>query len=177
MSETGDSGREMLVIGLDPGSRCTGYGLVSERSGRLALVDCGTIRTDSGQDLSLRLEHIFTQLCRVISAYSPQEAAVEDVFVARNSSSALKLGQARGAVLVACSRNGLRVHTYEPNLVKKNLVGQGKAAKSQVAFMVQRLLGVSRPDWPEDCSDALAVAVSHLNVRQRARRIELAGGR
>jgi len=159
------SGKENLVLGLDPGSRCTGYGLVSERSGVLSLVDTGTIRPKQNMDLSRRLGYIFERICEVIEAYRPMQAAVEEVFVSANTASALKLGQARGAALVACARHGVAVHAYEPALIKKNLVGAGRAEKGQVAFMVGRILGV-QPKWPRDCSDALAAAVCHLNQQR-----------
>lgn len=154
-----------LVLGLDPGSRCTGYGLVLEKSGVLELLETGIIQPDLAKGLCERLGYIFTRLREIIAIYKPQEAAVEDVFVAHNASSALKLGQASGAVLVACSNQNLRVSTYEPTFIKKTLVGAGRAEKSQVAFMVGRFLGMS-PNWPRDSSDALAAAICHLNLRK-----------
>ncbi len=166
---------EYRVIGLDPGSRCTGYGLVAERSGVASLLEAGTIRPGREDALSDRLGRIFSRLTEIIAEHAPLEAAVEDVFVSRNSSSALKLGQARGAALVACSYMGLPAHTYEPSVIKKNLVGQGRANKDQVAFMVQRILGVSGTHWSRDCSDALAAAVSHLNARRFTARMSRAG--
>jgi crossover junction endodeoxyribonuclease RuvC len=162
------SGGEVLVLGLDPGSRCTGYGLVRERSGCLQLVKTGTVRPQADGDLSRRLGSIFAGLSQVIGRFQPDEAAVEDVFVARNSASALKLGQARGAALVACSESDVPVWTYEPALVKKTLVGAGRADKQQVAFMVGRLLNET-PSWAQDSSDALAVAICHLNMRRYQR--------
>ena len=166
---------EYRVIGLDPGSRSTGYGLVAERSGVASLLEAGTIRPKADHALSDRLGNIFARLTEIIADHVPQEAAVEDVFVARNNAAALKLGQARGAVLVACSHMGLPVHAYEPSVIKKNLVGQGRANKDQVAFMVERILGVSGSRWSKDCSDALAAAVSHLNARRLNSRMRRAG--
>ncbi|HMB31157.1 MAG TPA: crossover junction endodeoxyribonuclease RuvC [Desulfohalobiaceae bacterium] len=151
-----------LVLGLDPGSRATGYGIISESSGKLALIDTGTIRPNPKSDLGERLGFIFKRLSEIIVQQDPLVAAVEDIFVAHNTSSALKLGQARGAALVACSASSLPIYTYEATLVKKTLVGVGRADKSQVAFMVGRLLGV-KPYWTADSSDALAVAICHLN--------------
>lgn len=153
-------------MGIDPGSRITGYGLIREVSGTLSLVDAGTIRTETSAELDARLGWIFSRLCEIIAAHGPEESAVENVFQARNAASALKLGQARGAAIVACAQAGLPVFSYEPTMVKKSLVGVGRADKSQVAFMVSRLLGVARPDWSLDCSDALAVAVCHVNQRR-----------
>ncbi|MFP4214060.1 MAG: crossover junction endodeoxyribonuclease RuvC [Desulfohalobiaceae bacterium] len=160
-----DQGR--VVLGLDPGSRCTGYGLVQELSGELRLLHTGCIRTSSGQALSQRLGRIFQALASIILEFGPQEAAVEDVFVARNTASALKLGQARGAAIAACASLELQVFTYEPNLIKKSLVGAGKADKNQVAFMAGRLLNADPKGWSLDSSDALAAAICHLNMQRR----------
>ncbi len=154
-----------VVLGLDPGSRCTGYGVLLEQSGRLKLLEAGTIRPDANKDLCNKLGYIFQELSKIIETFKPEEAAVEDVFVSYNSSSALKLGQARGAVLVACSQQDVQVAAYEPTFIKQSLVGAGRAEKSQVAFMVGRFLGV-RPYWSKDSSDALAAAICHLNMRR-----------
>lgn len=156
----------LIVLGVDPGSRITGYGVISEISGALLLVDAGIIRTEISASLDHRLGWIFSQLREIIALHRPEESAVENVFQARNAASALKLGQARGAAIVACAQAGVPVFSYEPTMIKKSLVGVGRADKSQVAFMVARLLGVSRPDWTPDCSDALAVAVCHVNQRR-----------
>lgn len=152
---------ERLVLGVDPGSRCMGFGLVRECSGVLSLVEAGTVRPadDSG---SRRLGQMFSAIQALLTTYSPVAVAVESVFFGRNQASALKLGQARGAILAACGVQGVDVFGYEPTLVKKSLVGAGRAEKSQVSFMVGQLLGV-RPDWAEDAGDALAVAICHLN--------------
>lgn len=163
----------VVVIGLDPGSRVTGYGIVRECSGQAELVTTGTIRTPAGKDMGTRLGVIYTRLAELITAHGPAEAAIENVFVSKNPSSALKLGQARGAAMAACATHGLSVAEYEPSKVKKNLVGVGGAPKDQVAFMVARCLGIRKPDWPEDASDALAVAICHLNERRMRR---LTGG-
>lgn len=160
--------QQKIVLGIDPGSRCTGYGIVGEVSGTLSLISAGTIRLDSIDDMSRRLARIFTGMSSLITEFSPHEAAVEEIFTAKNSSSALKLGQARGAVIVACAHKGIPVYSYEPTMVKKSIVGVGRATKDQVAFMVARLLG-SRGGWAKDASDALAVAVTHLNQRRVTR--------
>ena len=159
-------GSGIVVLGLDPGTRFTGYGLVLEVSGQATLVDAGVIRTPVKREMSVRLGVIFEQLAGLISLHAPVEAAIENVFVSKNVMSALKLGQARGAAMAACAVAGLSVAEYEPSKVKKALVGVGNAPKSQVAYMVAHTLGESRPDWAEDASDALAVAVCHLNMRR-----------
>jgi crossover junction endodeoxyribonuclease RuvC len=150
-----------IILGVDPGSRCMGFGLVRERSGVLSLVEAGVVRP-AEEAMSARLGLMYARIQDLLQKHSPQAVAVENVFFARNSASALKLGQARGAVLAACGVHGVAVFGYEPTLVKKSLVGAGRAEKSQVAFMVGQLLGV-RPDWPADASDALALAICHLN--------------
>jgi len=157
----------LVILGIDPGSRCTGYGVVRETSGCLELLGTGTIRTNGQDDLSTRLDTIFTRICSLIHEFSPDQAAVEEVFTSKNASSALKLGQARGAVIVACSHQKVPVYSYEPTLVKKSLVGGGRAGKEQVAFMVAQMLGC-KPRWAQDASDALAVAIAHLNQRRAA---------
>lgn len=158
----------ITVIGLDPGSRVTGYGIVTEVSGNASLVEAGTIRTGDGE-MAKRLGVIYSRLAGLIETHGPVEAAIESVFVSKNPSSALKLGQARGAAMAACAVGGLSVAEYEPSKVKKNLVGVGNAPKDQVAFMVSRVLGVAKPKWAVDASDALAVAICHLNERRLRR--------
>jgi len=159
-------GGPVVVLGLDPGSQVTGYGVVRESSGKAELVAVGTIRTPSGGDMAARLGTIYSRVAEVVAAHRPMEAAIESVFVAKNTGSALKLGQARGAAMAACAVAGLTVADYSPAQVKKSLVGAGRAEKQQVAFMVAQILGVKKPDWALDASDALAVAICHLNERR-----------
>lgn len=171
---------ELTVIGIDPGSRLTGWGVISERSGVLRLVECGVIRTPSGAEtaFSARLARIYLDLAAVVARHAPSEAAMEQIFTAKNVASAIKLGQARGAAAAACASGGVPVSDYEPTLVKQTLVGTGRADKSQVAFMARRLLGIRdgqwNPAWTQDVSDALAVGICHLTLR-RFRALE--GGR
>ena len=141
----------LVVLGVDPGSQRTGWGIIAEQSGVLRLVDCGII---------------YRQLADVVGRYRPQEAAIEQVFTARNAASALKLGQARGVAVAACAAHGVPVSDYEPTLVKKSVVGTGRAEKEQVAFMVRRLLNVRGEGWALDTTDALAVAICHLTMRR-----------
>ena len=154
----------VTVLGIDPGSQCLGWGVVREVSGVLRLVGCGTVRPKQ-EVFEQRLGEIFTALTAVIRQYSPDEAAVENVFVQKNVASALKLGQARGAAIAACTAASVPVIGYEPTLVKKTLVGSGRAEKAQVSFMVGRILGV-KPDWAVDAGDALGCAVCHCNMRR-----------
>ena len=149
----------LVVLGVDPGSQRTGWGIIAEQSGVLRLVDCGIIRTTSGGE-----KEFSRQLADVVGRYRPQEAAIEQVFTARNAASALKLGQARGVAVAACAAHGVPVSDYEPTLVKKSVVGTGRAEKEQVAFMVRRLLNVRGEGWALDTTDALAVALSLIHI-------------
>lgn len=161
----------VTIIGIDPGSQVTGWGVVRELSGVLELVACGDIRA-RGSDFPERLACIYHSLCGVLEKWKPQEAAVEQVFTARNAASALKLGQARGVVIAACAAHALPVQGYAPALVKKSLVGNGRAEKSQVAFMVGQMLGYSTDNWVPDTTDALGIAICHLTMRRYKRLTE-----
>lgn len=154
----------MQVIGIDPGSRKTGWGIVADESGSLRLLDCGIIRAESvaKATFSERLAYIYNEICSRLSGMKLDCAAIEQVFTACNPQTALKLGQARGVAVAACAAYGLPIHDYEPNLVKKSLVGAGRAEKEQVAFMVGRLLNIREVKLPLDTTDALAVAICHL---------------
>lgn len=152
----------MRVLGIDPGSRITGYGLVEQQGSRLVHVDNGAIFTDKADDFPGRLKLIFEGISTVISEYQPEVVAVEDIFFSTNVRSALKLGQARGAAIAAAVHGCLPVFEYTALQVKKAVVGEGKAAKEQVQKMLKALLGL--PEVAQaDASDALAVAVCHIN--------------
>lgn len=152
----------MRVLGIDPGSRITGYGLVDQTGNKLVHVDNGAIFTDSADDFPGRLKRIFDGLSEVIAQYKPDEVAIENIFFSTNVQSALKLGQARGAAIVAAVHANLPVAEYSALQVKQAVVGQGRAEKSQVQKMLKALLGL--PEIAQaDASDALAVAVCHIN--------------
>ncbi len=160
----------MLVLGVDPGSHATGYGVIA--TGRVVrLVAGGVIRTDSKQPLPARLLRIHEELSAVIAEHQPDEMAVEDLFNARNARSALILGHARGVILLAGGRAGLPIGEYAPRLVKKALTGNGAATKEQVRSMVVRCLGLQRELPPLDQSDALAVALCHATRNERVGRL------
>lgn len=153
------------ILGIDPGSRITGYGVVDVQGSRLSFVACGTIRTSQKYPFAYRLNEIFEGINEVIQLHDPAVAAVEDVFVASNPRSALKLGHARGAAVVAAMQNGLAVHDYSPRKVKQAVAGYGQAEKSQVQHMVGVILGLKgKPS--ADAADALAVAICHSNQFQ-----------
>ncbi len=161
----------MLALGIDPGSSVTGYGVVARHGSRLVHVDSGAIHTRSGDPLESRLLAIHDGLAEVIGRHHPRAVAVEELFVARHACAALVLGQARGVALLAAAEAGLEVAGYAPRLVKQTVVGYGQAEKGQVAEMVRRLLGLASPPRPADVTDALALAICHLQHAGVARRI------
>ena len=160
----------MIIIGLDPGLACTGWGLIAAEGNRLSHVANGQVRTDPKQALAVRLVRLEEALGEVIQAHVPTEAAVEEVFLNENPQSTLKLGQARGVILFAAARRGLPVAEYAARLVKKALVGTGAAEKVQVHAMVQRLLPAAKIAGA-DAADALAVAITHAHHLASARRV------
>ena len=152
----------MRILGIDPGSRITGYGVISARGHEIGFVACGTIRTGGDSDFSRRLLTIFRELPEVIETHHPEVAAVEDIFIDRNPRSALKLGHARGAAVVAALHSGLAIVDYTPRRVKQCVAGYGQAEKSQVQAMVRTLLALDSPP-SQDAADALAVAICHAH--------------
>ena len=153
----------MLIIGLDPSLTCTGWGIIAKSGNRLSHVANGQIRTDAALSLPERLVTIDRELTDVLLLHRPDSSAVEEVFVNKNPQSTLKLGHARGVVLLALARAGLPVHEYATRLVKKALVGTGAAEKAQVQAMLKVLLpGVQLAG--SDAADALAVAICHAHM-------------
>lgn len=151
------------ILGVDPGSRATGYGVIEKDGNRLHFIACGVIRaTNRSMTFPERLKTIHDGLCEVIKAQDPVVAAVEDVFVAVNPRSALKLGHARGVAILAAMQHGLAVHDYTPRMIKQAVVGYGNAEKVQVQQMVRILLRLSVSP-SNDAADALAVAICHAN--------------
>ena len=159
----------MRFIGIDPGLRVTGWGVIDADGNRLRHVAHGAVRTDSGESLALRLRQIHEGLSAVIERHRPAAAAVEETFVNKNAASTLRLGQARGVALLVPALAGLVVSEYAANLVKKSVVGTGHADKRQVAEMVRRLLPGCVPD-SSDAADALAVAICHAHHAATRRR-------
>lgn len=157
------------ILGIDPGSRVTGYGVIDSDGRRSRYVASGCIRA-SGGDFPARLGEIFGGIDAVLRQHQPQQVAVEEVFMAKNAGSALKLGQARGAVIVAAVNQGLAVFEYTPRAVKQALVGNGGAEKEQVQHMIRMLLGV-RERMGLDESDALAIALCHAHSHMNLQRL------
>lgn len=161
------------ILGLDPGLRRTGWGVIDVTGSRLAFVACGTILPPEDAPMGQRLAALHRELAAVLAHFTPQEAAVEETFVNMNPSSTLKLGQARGVVMLAPAQMGLSVAEYAPLLVKKSVVGAGRAEKAQVRMMISILLPKATPQT-EDAADALAVAVTHAHHRGAAARAHAA---
>lgn len=161
------------ILGIDPGSRITGYGIIDAGRSQVIFVDCGVIKV-SGDDFSLRLKNIFDSLGDVIAEYDPVELAIEKVFVHRNVTSALKLGQARGAALLAAATRDLDVFEYSPNEIKQAVTGRGHADKVQIQHMIRVLMGLREPP-AMDAADALAVAICHAHRAQTRKRLAIAG--
>ncbi len=155
------------ILGLDPGLRHTGWGIVQIKGNSLSHIAHGVVDTSSDLDLAQRLTHLHKGLHEVISAYAPDEAAVEETFVNKNPTSTLKLGMARGVVLLAPAALGVSVFEYSANKVKKSVVGVGHADKDQVLMMVKMLLpALNSISMRADAADALAVAICHSHHRQ-----------
>ena len=163
------------ILGIDPGSRVTGFGVIESDGIRSSHIASGCIRV-SEEELSLRLGEIFRGVASVVASYSPAEMAIEQVFVAKNAASALKLGQARGAAICACVMAGLSVSEYTPRMIKKAVAGTGTADKAQVQHMVKHILRLEQ-QLAADQADALAVALSHAHSSSTLRAVARAGGR
>lgn len=153
----------MIVLGVDPGTLVTGYGVIARRGSDVRLLACGTIQNGSGKSLPLRLKRVYADLRAVIAAYHPDEFAIESAFYGKNAQSALKLGHARGVSILAAVEEDIPTAEYSPREVKKAVVGNGNASKEQVQFMVRCLLRLSKTRMVLDTSDALAVALCHLH--------------
>lgn len=153
----------MRVLGLDPGLATTGWGVVEEASGELALVDFGVVTTAAGQPLATRLQTLYRELTVLIAHQQPDLAAVEELFFSRNARTALFVGQARGVALLGLADAGLRVYEYTPLQVKQAVVGYGQATKHQVQQMVRMLLALSEVPRPDDAADAIATAICYLH--------------
>lgn len=152
-----------IILGIDPGSRSTGFGVIQCEGSRYQFITCGTI-TSNAEQLSDRLLEIFQGMSEILRNYQPNDAAIEQVFFHQNAQSALKLGQARAASMLACAQAGLSVAEYSPRQVKQCVVGYGAAKKEQVGHMICSLLNL--PETPQhDAADALAIAISHAHLR------------
>ena len=157
-------GEAIRIIGIDPGLRRTGWGIIDSDGVRLAFVACGSVCSDDGAALGVRLRQLFDGLQEVLMRLSPVEAAIEQTFVNRDASATLKLGQARGIAMLVPALSGVSIAEYAPNTVKKTVVGAGHGDKGQIRAMVARLLPRAAPD-SADAADALAIAITHAHCR------------
>ena len=157
----------MAVIGIDPGTALTGYGIVEELGNQsLQIIDFGVIRTESTDKPEIRLKKIFTQLNEILSIYKPETGAVEKLFFQRNTRTAMSVGQARGVAILSLAEAGLSIYEYGPVEIKQAVVGYGRASKNQVQQMVKMLLNLQEIPKPDDAADALAVAICHIHSRK-----------
>lgn len=153
-----------LILGIDPGSRITGYGVIRQQGRSLSYLGSGCVRLPEGS-LPIRLKQIFDAISELVIQFNPEECAIEKVFMAKNADSALKLGQARGAAIVAAASRGLLAAEYSPTEIKRAVVGTGRASKPQVQHMVCQLLALNESPQA-DAADALAVAICHAHFKQ-----------
>ena len=163
-------------MGIDPGSSCTGYGIIEEINSVLKVVHWGSVKSKPRQPFPQRLKLIYDELVMVIHEFNPDEVAIEDMFFATNVKSALKLGQTRGIAVLSAVNEGKPVAEYSPLEVKQSVVGYGRAEKAQVQDMVTSLLRLKEKPEPLDASDALAVAICHIHAATANSRIETAEG-
>lgn len=159
------SPEEVLVLGIDPGTAATGYGVVRRRSGgSVSLVECGVIRTSAGEPLAIRIREIYLEVEALIERHRPFAVSVENVFQGKNARSALTLGHARGAILLAAALRDLPIAEYAPGEIKSAVVGTGHATKDQVGFMVKQHLRLEEAPAPHDAADGVAAALCHCLV-------------
>jgi crossover junction endodeoxyribonuclease RuvC len=155
---------DVVILGIDPGTANTGYGVVARAGGRLVALDGGVIETSPRTEAATRLTEIHARVCALIEEHRPEAVAVEDLYFGTNARSAFAVGQARGVVLLAAGQAGLDCVSYTPQQVKGAVCGSGRAAKDQVQRMVQAVLSLAELPTPDHAADALAVAICHANA-------------
>jgi crossover junction endodeoxyribonuclease RuvC len=153
----------VIVLGIDPGTASTGYGVILARGSRLAALDGGVIATDRAEPLERRLTRIHARVTDLIKEHEPAAVAIEDLFFGQNARSAFSVGQARGVVMLSAGMHGVPAYSYTPQAVKQAVCGSGRAEKGQVQRMVGALLSLAEPPSPDHAADALAVAICHAN--------------
>ena len=156
----------MRIIGLDPGTATTGYGIIDVEDGRYAAVAYGVIKTPACEETAKRLQTIFEELNALIDSYQPQSAGVEELFFGRNVTTAISVGQARGVLLLALANNNIPIGEYSPPKIKEAITGYGKADKAQMQLMVRNLLDLEETPRPDDAADGLAVAITHYHYQK-----------
>ena len=161
----------MRILGIDPGSETTGWGVIEDDGRHYRLIECGTVRASAAQKFPARLLRIANALEEIIQRHHPDACAIEDGFLATNVKVTLKLGQVRGVAMLVAERAALEIHEYSPRLVKQTVVGHGNAEKFQIQEMVKTLLSLKSVPEPHDAADALAVAICHFHHARYAQRI------
>lgn len=151
----------MIILGIDPGTAITGYGVIRVENNKQIVLGYGAIRTSAQQKMPLRLQSIYTGLSKLVAEFKPDCVAIEELFFNRNVGSAIQVGQARGVAILVGANNGLPVHEYTPLEVKNAVTGHGRADKKQVAYMVRMLLALPETPKPDDITDALAICLCH----------------
>ncbi len=160
----GNTASIRITLGIDPGTAIVGYAVVAARGDELSMVACDVITTPASMPMAQRLQHIYRRLGEIITSYRPHEAAIEELFFAKNARTALTVGQARGVAMLALANGGLSIAEYTPLQVKQAVTGYGSARKEQVGEMVRILLHLSSIPRPDDAADAAAVAICHLHT-------------
>ncbi len=158
----------MRILGLDPGTASTGYGIIDSIDGRLSLVTFGVIKTPAGESASTRLQTIYNELNDLIARYQPDCAGIEELFFGRNITTAISVGQARGVLLLALANANIPIGEYSPPKIKDSVAGYGKADKAQMQMMVRNLLDLEETPRPDDAADGLAVAITHYHYQRFA---------
>jgi len=153
----------MLILGLDPGTAITGFGLIDAHGGSYDLVEYGTLRTAPPASAADRLVKLYDALIALLQRTQPEQIAIEELFFNRNSTTAVPVGQARGVLLLGCAQQGIQIAEYTPLQVKQALTGYGRAEKKQIQYMVARLLKMDAPPKNDDAADALAIAITHAH--------------
>jgi crossover junction endodeoxyribonuclease RuvC len=165
----------LIVLGIDPGTLRTGWGLVRTNGAHMSRLGCGTIAPAANGERAARLFHIHEDLCRLMSRFQPDQVAIEDPFVSENPRSALAIGEARAVALLAAARGGVPVRTYAPAEIKLAVSGYGRSTKAQIAELVRVQLRLDAPPEPSDAADALAVAICHVLKTRAEARMEASG--
>ena len=158
----------MRILGIDPGLNVTGYGLVEDKGSRVRLIEAGIVRTSAERPIQDRLRKIYDSLSEVIEEYRPETVVVEKIYSHyKHPATAILMGHARGIICLLCGKYNIPLISYPSTQLKKSIAGKGRATKRQVAGMVQTFLNLKKPPQPEDVTDALALAISHVNVARR----------
>lgn len=166
MKSCPNSSSAKIILGIDPGTRVSGYGIITIKNNRYELIDYGCIRSPAEALLSERYLIIFESLEELIDNFRPDVLVVETQYIQKNVQSAMKLGMARGVVMIAAKKKKIPVYGYAPTVAKRAVTGNGRASKYQVQGMVQRLLNLDAPPHPEDAADALAIAICHAHMAE-----------